>query len=657
MFRIAAKRAVIASGSVGAGLLAFPHVEDWYWHKKDPERVCHIQDGDNHEHTQGAKDDGKKRPKLVILGTGWGSAATINSIDRDQYDITVISPRNSFLFTPLLPCTAVGTLSPTSVAVPIRQLTTYKACSYWQRLRYMWRGYLPPRIQYLYAYANDIDPATKTLKCHFTGWGKDKDFSVNYDQLVLAVGSKTNTWGLPGVDEYCHYLKEPGDAMLLRQQLINNLETAALPGTSDEERRQLLTFYIIGGGPTGVEFSAELYDFLADDVANSKHATYKHVAGHAQITLVQSNDKLLPGYPSDIQDFSYNHLTKNMKVNVATNTRVTGVTADTLTLMDKKTKQSKSVPYGIVLWSTGTAPMNISKTLMKKLPKTQTSRRSILVDSHCRVLGAPDILAIGDCSDIDLKDEYLAHVQKIFQKHANKPCTGTDDKGRLVRDANQAFIADLEHSAQGGFLNDCKHDGLEIAQRIVNDFKERFEKQPKSEMKNSPFQGVSEKDVEQIVQRHVSKQKHLPPTAQVAQQQGDYIGRLLSGTVPNNVPFNFTNRGQLVYVGSHMAGCAIPGTNNVDVTWNGTLTNLFWHAAYFGMLESSSARYELLVDWFKTHFFGRSTAVPLICTDNSLKHYAALRRTGMKEQGGGPTDKKEGTKAAASSTSSWFARK
>jgi len=95
------------------------------------------------------------------------------------------------------------------------------------------------------------------------------------------------------------------------------------------------------------------------------------------------------------------------------------------------------------------------------------------------------------------------------------------------------------------------------------------------------------------------------------------------------------------YVGSHMASIAVPGTNEVDVTWNGTMTNLIWHAAYFGMLDSMTGRYALAVDWLKAIAFGRSTATSSICTDHSKAHdQALLRRHNNDDTAAPPKPKK-----------------
>lgn len=666
MFRTIAKRGALAGGTTTAAALAFPYLEDEYWYRKDPERVSSESKLSLASTVSPIADNGNTisnhKPKLVILGTGWASIAALQNLDRDLYQsITVVSPRNSFLFTPMLPSTAVGTLSQSAVTVPIRDITSYKNQSLWKRLGYIWRGYLPPCIHYAYAHADDIDPSSKTIHCNHSGrFGEKAEFKLDYDKLILSVGCKTNTWNTAGVDKYCHYLKESGDAILIRQQLIENLELASLPGTTDEQRKQLLSFYIIGGGPTGVEFAAELSDFLHDDVTNERHSFYRGVkanASNASITLVQSGDKLLPGFAPAVQSFSEEHLKTIDKVNVLTNTRVTSVTKDTLNLYDKGTKQTKKVPYGLVMWSTGVMPTKLVSSFLNKLNcAEQTSKRAIQTDSHCRVLGAPDVFAVGDCADIYLLPEYLEQTSSLFRTkrlQQQKPHGNESDSAgstTLTKQASREFLDELKMSWSRGLLGD--HDGWKVAQKIINDFEEQIE-----------MGGLDQETVERVVRTHVSRQKHLPPTAQVAQQQGVYVANLLNKLVSSSVSpgedddissatsFHYVNRGQLVYVGSHMASIAIPGTNDVEVTWNGTMTNLIWHAAYFGMLDSMTGRYELAVDWLKTIVFGRSTATSSICTDHSKAHSQALLRRNNNDDTAAPPKPKQSN---LSNLLAWF---
>jgi len=172
----------------------------------------------------------------------------LKEIDPDEYHIVVVSPQNYFLFTPLLPSATVGTLEPRSLVEPIRKITS--RC----------------RAHYIEAYAEDIDMSNKlVLVTQKDKNGVDQQFYLPYDKLVLAVGSNTNTHGVEGL-EYCHFLKTIVDARGIRNHIMDNFEKACLPTTTDEQRQELLSFVVAGGGPTGVEFASELYDMMQEDL-------------------------------------------------------------------------------------------------------------------------------------------------------------------------------------------------------------------------------------------------------------------------------------------------------------------------------------------------------------------------------------------------------
>lgn len=116
------------------------------------------------------------------------------------------------------------------------------------------------------ASAEDVDLSEKLVEISsMNATGVKEHFYLPYDKLVIGVGAISNPHGVIGL-EHCHFLKSIGDAHQIRNQGIRNLEMACLPTTSDQERRRLLSFVISGGGPTGVEFAAELYDMLNEDM-------------------------------------------------------------------------------------------------------------------------------------------------------------------------------------------------------------------------------------------------------------------------------------------------------------------------------------------------------------------------------------------------------
>ena len=146
--------------------------------------------------------------------------------------------------------------------------------------------------RYVEAEVTFIDPERKRVRCQgatpLVLEGKEV-FDVDYDYLVLAVGACVNTFNTPGVTENCHFLKEVKDAERIRESVVDCFERASLPLATEEEKRRLLRFVVVGGGPTGVEFSAELHDLICHDLMK----LYPGLAEMATVTLIQSGDHIL----------------------------------------------------------------------------------------------------------------------------------------------------------------------------------------------------------------------------------------------------------------------------------------------------------------------------------------------------------------------------
>ncbi|KAG6888259.1 hypothetical protein C0992_009148 [Termitomyces sp. T32_za158] len=196
--------------------------------------------------TQLPFDETKKT--VVILGSGWGATSLLKTLDTTEYNVVVISPKNFFLFTPLLPSVAVGTLNPRSIIQSTRYITRHKA-----------RG-----VAVIEAEATDVDPVNKTVTFvdNSEVQGATTQRQIKFDYLVMAVGAEVQTFGIPGVKEHACFMKELADAEKMQKRFMDCIETAAFPGQSNEEQERLLHMVVVGGGPTGIELSGELHDFL-----------------------------------------------------------------------------------------------------------------------------------------------------------------------------------------------------------------------------------------------------------------------------------------------------------------------------------------------------------------------------------------------------------
>eukprot|EP00962_Isochrysis_galbana_P044964 scaffold17567_cov112-Isochrysis_galbana.AAC.1 len=225
---------------------------------------------------------------------------------------------------------ALGTLEPRSIIEPIR------TC-------------LPRHSQYFEAQATAIDPEARVISCQTVTPDADEctRFDVQYDVCVVAVGAAPNTFGVPGVREHCLFLKQVSDAMRFRERLSDALERASLPGLSDARLREMLTFVVIGAGPTGVELCGELRDYVAQDVAR----LYGRLLPHVRIVLLEASDKVLGAFDVDMQQAALCRLRAGgagVRVDVRTSAGVSEVRAKTIVLSDDEV-----LPYGVAVWAAG----------------------------------------------------------------------------------------------------------------------------------------------------------------------------------------------------------------------------------------------------------------------------------------------------------------
>ena len=214
-------------------------------------------------------------------------------------------------------------------------------------------------------------------------------------KLTTRAGSTTNPHGVKGL-ENCNFLKTIDDAQNIKNKVLNNLEIACLPTTSDEERRQLLSFVVSGGGPTGVEFAAELYDMLNEDLLKSFPRILRN---EVSVHVIQSRSHILNTYDEVLSKYAEERFAHD-QVEVLTNSRVKEVQPDKIIFiqMEDGKQVTKELPMGFCLWSTGVSQTELCQKIAKQLGDSQNNRHALETDSHLRVAGTPlgDVYAIGD---------------------------------------------------------------------------------------------------------------------------------------------------------------------------------------------------------------------------------------------------------------------
>lgn len=301
-----------------------------------------------------------ERRRLVILGGGFGAVSLLRGIDTRHYDVTVVSKRNHFLFTPLLPSTTVGTIEFRSIIEPIRRVR---------------RG-----TRFVQASAKRLDREARRVFCREDD--SNVEFEIGYDLLVIAVGAYTNTFNVNGVAEHALFLKELTDARKLRERIIACLERASVPGTPDEVRQKLLHFVVIGGGPTGVEFAAELHDLLVENVPRA----YPELNALVKITLLEAAATLLGAFDASLREYASGSF-KRRGIDVRLGSPVVEVGADFVRLKDGET-----IGASTVVWSSGVA----STPFVAQLDLEKDRAGRLVTDGCLRIRSDPSIYAAGD---------------------------------------------------------------------------------------------------------------------------------------------------------------------------------------------------------------------------------------------------------------------
>mmetsp|Transcript_2738 Transcript_2738/g.4409 ORF Transcript_2738/g.4409 Transcript_2738/m.4409 type:complete len:476 (+) Transcript_2738:3-1430(+) len=345
-----------------------------------------------------------RKERIVVLGTGWGAVACMAKLDPFKYEIVCVSPRNYFVMTPLLPSVTVGTVEPRTVVESIRNVC--------------------PHVKFVEAECTGLDHTKKTISVtpldeKMTSSSRAiKDstrtrpaFEIGYDKLVVAVGAENNTFGTPGVYEHAHFLKEIVDARRIRAAVIDAFESACNPGQTDAERQRLLNFVVVGGGPTGVEFAAELADLVHQDL----QATFPQIKNQVKIQLVEAMETVLSMFDKRISEYTEQNF-KRESIDVLSNTFVKEVREREIIIQRKGSKTLESIPCSLVVWATGIKCRPIVNKLREAIGlKIQNNFRGLLTDEFLEVVGCKDIYSLGDCATIVPKT-LASNIQAMFDE-------------------------------------------------------------------------------------------------------------------------------------------------------------------------------------------------------------------------------------------------
>ena len=321
----------------------------------------------------------EQAPHVVIVGGGFGGLAAAQAPKRAPVRITLLDRRNHHLFQPLLYQVATAGLSPGNIAAPIRWIL--------RRQR---------NVRVLLAAATAIDPATRTVMLN--------EGSITYDYLIVATGATHAYFGHPEWEAFAPGLKSLDDALEIRRRMLLAYEIAEREEDPDL-RRRLLTFAVIGGGPTGVEMAGAIAEIARHTLA---HEFRSISTEQSRVVLIEGGRSILSTFPEDLRDAARRSL-ERLRVEVWENTLVTSVDRSGVVMGERR------LEAGTVIWAAGVAASPLARSL--GVPLDRAGR--VAVDPELHLPGHPELYVIGDLALFKGADgQPLPGVAPVAQQQA-----------------------------------------------------------------------------------------------------------------------------------------------------------------------------------------------------------------------------------------------
>lgn len=301
----------------------------------------------------------KTIPRIIIVGAGFAGLFCAKGLEGTNTKVTIIDSHNYHLFQPLLYQVSTGFLSANDIALPIRSLLSNKS-----------------NIEVVMDEVTGVDHKSQQVLA-----GKK---SYGYDYLILAVGSRYHFFGHDPWQERVFVLKNLDDAILLRQRILTSLEKAELE-TDENARKKLLTFVVVGGGPTGVEMAGA----IADTINYVLTREFRYIRPeNTRIIILESSSRLLSTMPASLSDYAERAL-KKKNVIVQCNTSVLDIQPESVV-----TNTGDIFYSNTILWAAGVRPLPIANWLEIRADQ----RGAIPVQEDLSIREMPNIFVAGDAA-------------------------------------------------------------------------------------------------------------------------------------------------------------------------------------------------------------------------------------------------------------------
>ncbi len=378
----------------------------------------------------------KSSKRVLILGGGFAGLEAVETLEKifsenEDVELTLVSKNNYLVFTSMLAEVVSSSIEAKHVVIPLREClkkATFKELE-----------------------VRNIDLKKKVVAgFHFH---THETFDLEYDYLVLAMGSITGYHNVPGAEQYSFPLKDLANAMVLRSHVIDMFERADLEQDPDV-RKRLLTFAVVGGGYTGIEVAAELNDFVS-----FSRRFYKHVKkDEVKVVVVDPGDRIMHEMSEGLAEYGLK-LLKKRGMEFRLQTRVSAVTPESVEIQD-----GDKIETHTAIWAAGTAPQPVIAAL-----PIADKRGRIEVNDYMEVAGYPGVWALGDCAlipDPHSGKPYPPTAQHAIREGARvahnvaAAIREKDDERRPFVFQTQGMLAPLGHKSAVADIKGFKFSGF-----------------------------------------------------------------------------------------------------------------------------------------------------------------------------------------------------
>jgi NADH dehydrogenase len=310
--------------------------------------------------------------RVVIVGGGFAGLHAALHLARANVEVTLIDRRNFHLFQPLLYQVATGSLSPANIAAPLRSILRRQA-----------------NVRVMLGEVIDLDPVQRRVLLART--------EFRYDTLIVATGATHHYFGNPGWEAHAPGLKTVEDATRMRARILLAFERAEQEADG-AAREALLTFVIVGAGPTGVELAGALAEIAGTTLRGEFRAIDP---ARARVLLVEGADRVLPGYPPVLSRKAEASLVR-LGVEVWTGCQVTQIAPDTVTV--DRAGTSQRIPTRTVLWAAGVKASPLGQVLAERAGARLDRAGRVVVTAQLTLSAHPEILILGDLACAEQPD-------------------------------------------------------------------------------------------------------------------------------------------------------------------------------------------------------------------------------------------------------------